>query len=147
MPLAFRGTAHPSPGCCDPDIANLNAAEVSLTDLGERGGVPVLYEHNSRSRIGRCDASWEGPNGELRVSGVITDSRIEASIRSGKTQGLSLGTDVVQDGTGHALYKKQQELSVCTEPRRSGCYIDHVDGRQVRRRRNASLGKDMRIPR
>ena len=56
-----------------------------------------MYEHNPKSKIGRCDASWEGPNGELIVSGVITNAHIEASIRSGKAQGLSLGTDVVQD--------------------------------------------------
>ena len=141
MPLAFRGTAHPAPGVADADIANLGAAEIALTDLGRKGGTQILYEHNSRDRIGRCDASWEGPNGELRVSGTITDPRVEQSIRNGMTQGLSLGTDVVSDSTGNALYKSQQELSVCTEPRRPGCYIDVVDGRQVRKRRNASLGK------
>ena len=123
------------------DIANLGAAEIALTDLGRKGGTQILYEHNSRDRIGRCDASWEGSNGELRVSGIITDARVEQSIRNGKTHGLSLGTDVVSDSTGNALYKSQQELSVCTEPRRPGCYIDVVDGKQIRKRRNASRGK------
>ena len=140
MVLSFRGTAHPAPGVSDPDIANLEAAEIALTDLGRRGGTQILYEHNSRDKIGRCDASWEGPNGELRVSGTITDARVEASIRNGRTQGLSLGTDVVSDVNGNALYKSQQELSVCTEPRRRGCYIDVVDGKNVRKRSNASKG-------
>lgn len=141
MVLHFRGTAHPPPGVSDPDIANLSAAELSLTDLGQRGGTPVLWEHNARDRIGRCSASWEGPNGELRVSGTITDPRIENSIRNGKSQGLSLGTDVVQDAQGNALYKSQQELSVCAEPRRPGCYIDVVDGKSVRKSRRFSAGK------
>ena len=120
MVLAFRGTAHPPPGMSDPDIANLSAAELSLTDLGRRGGVQLLFEHNSRDRIGRCEASWEGPKGELRVAGVIKDPRVEAAVRQGKSHGLSLGTDVVQDRGGRALYKEQQELSICNEPRRPG---------------------------
>lgn len=140
MVLSFRGTAHPPPGMSDPDIANLSAAELSLTDLGKRGGVPLLFEHNSRDRIGRCEASWEGPNGELRVAGVINDPRVEAQVRQGKNHGLSLGTDVVQDTGGRALYKDQQELSICNEPRRPGCYIDTVDGRSVRTRRRHSAG-------
>ena len=138
MVLAFRGTAHPPPGVADPDIANLNSAEISVTDVGRRGGIPLLWEHNNRDKIGRCEASWMGKNGELRVSGVITDSRIEAQVRAGKSQGLSLGTDVIQDSTGNALFKEQQELSVCGAPRRPGCYIDTVDGKQVRQSRQFS---------
>ena len=138
MVLQFRGTAHPPPGRSDPDVANLSAAELSLTDLGQRGGLPLLYEHNSNDRIGRCQASWEGPNGELRVVGVIDDARVEKTVRSGRTQGLSLGTDVVQDQGGRALFKDQQELSVCTQPRRPGCYIDTIDGKVVRHSRRFS---------
>ncbi len=132
MVLAFRGTAHPPPGHADPDVANLTSAEISVTDVGKRGGIPLLFEHNGRDKIGRCEASWMGRNGELRVSGVITDPRVESQVRSGKNQGLSLGTDVIQDTGGKALYKEQQELSVCGEPRRPGCYIDTVDGKQIR---------------
>ena len=140
MVLQFRGTAHPPPGVSDPDVANLSAAELSLTDLGKGGGLPVLYEHNAHDKVGHCQASWEGANGELRVAGVIDDPRIEKSIRSGRTQGLSLGTDVVQDEGGKALFKDQQELSVCSEPRRPGCFIDTVDGRTVRTKRRFSAG-------
>jgi hypothetical protein len=141
MVLNFRGTAHPPPGVSDPDIANLSAAELSLTDLGRRGGTVLLFEHNARDKIGRCSASWEGPNGELRVAGTITDHRVEKSIRNGQNQGLSLGTDVVQDSSGNVLYKSQQELSVCNEPRRPGCFIDTVDGKSVRKARRFSAGK------
>lgn len=96
MVLQFRGTAHPPPGRSDPDVANLSAAELSLTDLGQRGGLPLLYEHNSNDRIGRCQASWEGPNGELRVVGVIDDARIEQTVRSGRTQGTNCSTRTAQ---------------------------------------------------
>lgn len=140
MPLSFRGTAHPPPGSSDPDVANLTAAELSLTDLGRKGGVPLLFEHNSRDRIGRCEASWEGRNGELRVAGVINDPRVEAAVRNGRNCGLSLGTDVVQDMGGRALYKEQQELSICNEPRRPGCFIDTIDGLNVRHTRRFSAG-------
>ena len=88
----------------------------------------------------RCQASWEGPNGELRVAGYIDDPQTERSVRSGRNQGLSLGTDVVQDSQGTPLYKEQQELSVCNEPRRPGCYIDTVDGKSVRSKRRFSNG-------
>lgn len=141
MVLQFRGTAHPPPGASDPDVANLSAAEVGLTDLGRNGGLPLLFEHNAQRKVGYCQASWEGRNGELRVAGLITDPATEHSIRSGKNQGLSLGTDVVQDTSGRALYKEQQELSVCNEPRRPGCYIDTVDGKSVRQSRRFSAGK------
>jgi len=140
MVLEFRGTAHPPPGYSDPDIANLSAAEIGLTDLGSKGGAPLLYEHNGGHKIGHCLASWEGQNGELRVAGVVTDPEIERSIRRGGNQGLSLGTDVVQDIHGNALYKEQQELSVCQEPRRRGCYIDVLDGKSIRHSRRFSAG-------
>jgi hypothetical protein len=142
MVLQFRGTAHPPPGVSDPDIANLNAAELSITDLGRNGGLPLLFEHQSSRQIGYCQASWEGRNGELRVSGVVTDPTMERNIRSGNNQGLSLGTDVIHDvNSCRSLYKEQQELSVCSKPRRPGCYIDTIDGVSIRTNRKFSSGK------
>lgn len=140
MPLAFRGTAHPPPGWSGPDIANLSAAEIALTDMGKHGGAPLLFEHKAGQRIGTVHTSWEGPHGELRVAGTIHDPTTERSVRSGSNRGLSLGTDVIQDTTGHALFKEQQELSVCAEPRRPACYIDTIDGRRVRTTRKFSAG-------
>ena len=140
MVLAFRGTAHPPAGVSDPDVANLSSAEISVCDVGRRGGLPLLFEHNSRDKIGRCDASWRGVNGELRVSGVITDQRVEDQVRNGKNHGLSLGTDVIQDTAGNAFYREQQELSVCEQPRRPGCFIDTVDGKQIRTTKRFSVG-------
>ena len=140
MVLEFRGCAHPPPGLSADDAANLSAAEIGLTNLGRKGGAPLLFEHDQRRKIGHCLASWEGKDGELRVAGVVSDPAVERSIRNGSNQGLSLGTDVVQDRSGTALYKEQQELSVCAEPRRPRCYIDTVDGKQVRHRRLFSAG-------
>ena len=140
MVLHFRGCAHPPPGVSDPDVANLSAAEIGLTNLGRKGGAPLLFEHNPKQKVGKCLASWEGKNGELRVAGVVNDPEIERKIRNGSAQGLSLGTDVVQDVHGNALYKEQQELSICAEPRRPRCYVDTIDGKQVRRSQNFSKG-------
>lgn len=140
MVLQFRGVAHPPPGHSDPDIANLSAAEIGLTNLGEKGGAPLLFEHDAGRKVGHCLASWEGRNGELRVAGVVTDPTIERSMRSGANHGLSLGTDVVSDVQGNALYKQQSELSVCHEPRRPGCFVDVIDGKSVRKNRRFSAG-------
>ena len=75
------------------------------------------------------------------MAGRIDNPEIERSIRSGRNHGLSLGTDVISDMAGNTLVKSQQELSVCQEPRRRGCYIDSIDGRDVRKRKNFSAGK------
>ena len=47
-------------------------------------------------------------------------------------RGLSLGTGVILDHAGNAMGRTQDELSLCVEPKRAGCYIDSVDGRDVR---------------
>lgn len=143
MVLHFRGTCHPPPGVSDPDIANLSAAELGLTQLGSGTGTDLLFEHDPSKRIGHCLTSWEGHNGELRVAGVVTDRQTEASMRRGANRGLSLGTDVVQDTDGNALFKGQRELSVCQEPRRPGCYVDTLDGKSVLKKRRFSAGARM----
>ena len=141
MPLSFRGVAHPRPGVAEADCANLSAAEIGTTKLE---GTPLLFEHDSGAQIGHCLASWEGMRGELRVAGVVTNETVAHSIRSGKTTGLSLGTDCLSDGSGTVLVKQQAELSVCAEPRRPGCYIDTVDSKKVRHRSNFSKGAGAR---
>tara|TARA_B100001109_G_C18861069_1_gene474002 strand:- start:962 stop:1396 length:435 start_codon:yes stop_codon:yes gene_type:complete len=138
MVLTFRGTAHPAPGLSEPDVANLSAAEIATTDLT---GKPLLFEHSAGHKVGLCQASWEGRDGSLRVQGIVNDPAVERSMRAGKHQGLSLGTDVVQDLSGNSLYKGQAELSVCDEPRRPFCYVDTIDGKDTRRRRRFSAGE------
>ena len=88
MVLHFRGTAHPPAGISSPNISNLTDVEVSLTDVSNNGGIPLLYEHNEASKIGQCEASWQGTKGELRVSGRIDDASIEKAVRSGSNRVL-----------------------------------------------------------
>ena len=131
--LQFRGVAHPPPKRGGRECAaDLNAAEIGTTNLGRKGGTPLLVEHDHCARAGRVLASWEGLNGELRVAGVVDDASMAQTVRSGGMRGLSLGTGVTMDTDGNDHMRTQDELSLCTEPRRAGCYIDTLDGRPVR---------------
>mgnify|MGYP001193609256 FL=1 len=134
MPLHFKGSAHPPPrrDGTRGNVADLNAAEIATTQLGRGGGTAVLVEHDHSNRVGRVTSSWEGNNGSLRVSGIVTDPDAERAVRDGTMRGLSLGTSVLQDGSGQRLISIQDELSICEMPRRGGCWIDEVDGRSVR---------------
>lgn len=132
MPLTFSGVAHPPPGKQRGNVADLSRAEISTTNMGRNGGTDLLLEHDHGARVGTVHASWEGRNGELRVLGVVNDAAAAASVRSGATRGLSLGTGVVSDASGATLMRTQDELSICEEPRRGGCFIDQIDGKSVR---------------
>ena len=137
-PLRFRGVAHPPPARKRGNIADLSAAEihelekVESRNLGHNGGTDVLVEHDHSSRVGSVTGSWQGRNGELRVSGEIRDPKAIELVRAGQLRGLSLGTGVTQTTTGQALMRTQDELSICDAPRRGGCYIDTIDGCSVR---------------
>jgi len=74
----------------------------------------------------------------LRVSGTIRDPEAEALVRTGSMRGLSLGTSVIQAENGARVVSMQDELSICAEPRRLGCYIDSIGGKSVRRTVRAS---------
>ncbi len=89
-------------------------------------------EHDHASKIGSVTSSWRGPDGSLRVSGVVNDANAIKSVRDGSTRGLSLGTSVITDEEGTRLMVKHDELSVCERPARAGCYIDSVNGKSVR---------------
>ncbi len=138
--LHFRGVAHPPParGGKRDNIADLSGAEIHELErdpkrnLGSGAGTDVLVEHDHAARVGRVTSSWEGPRGELRVSGVVSDAAAIAEIKRGNLRGLSLGTGVLQSIDGKALKRDQEEISLCDAPRRSGCYIDHLDGVCVR---------------
>ena len=140
MPLHFKGVAHPPPRRDGKrsNAADLNAAEISTTNLGRSGGTQLLVEHDHSNRIGKVTSSWEGRDGSLKVSGIVNDAEAERAVRNGSMRGLSLGTSVIQDGTGARLMTVQDELSICEEPRRGGCWIDEVDGRAVRSLHRAS---------
>jgi hypothetical protein len=140
MVLAFKGVAHPPPrrDGSRSNQADMSAAEIATTQLGRNGGTALLVEHDHANRVGRVTSSWEGRDGSLKVSGVVTDADAERAVRSGDMRGLSLGTSVMQTGSGQRLMIMQDELSICEEPRRMGCWIDEVDGRSVRTVNRAS---------
>lgn len=136
MTFEIRGVAHPPPsqgGREDP--ADLTAAEMNCQRLAGR---PLLNEHQGGERVGTCLTSWEGQHGELRISAAVSDPKMQKQILNGSMRGLSLGTDMVGSVDGKVLYRGQAELSVCEQGRRSGTWIDTINGKNVYKRRNAS---------
>jgi hypothetical protein len=132
MSVNFTGTAHPPAGKVRKTNADLNRAEIATTNLGKGGGTQLLLEHDHSNQVGMVTSSWEGRDGSLRVSGVVTDPDAVSSVNGGSTRGLSLGTSVLTDTDGKRLVVAHDELSVCVEPARAGCYIDTVNGQTVR---------------
>ena len=136
MPLVFKGIAHPAPSRKGRgNQADLSAAEIATTNMGKRGGTSLLMEHDHAERVGTVLASWEGRGGQLMVQGVVHDEDAIRSVRTGATRGLSLGTSVhsrMAGGQKDRLMATQDELSLCEEPRRGGCYITDIDGTSVR---------------
>ena len=140
--LSFKGVAHP-PARADgkrDHNADLSSAEISTTNLGRRGGTDLLYEHNHGDRVGHVTSSWRGPRGELRVSGIVHDEKMIERVKSGHSRGLSLGSSVISDMAGERVMAMQDELSLCVEPRRGGCYVDEIDGKRVLQAHRASIG-------
>jgi hypothetical protein len=74
------------------------------------------------------------------VQGVVNDGDAAASVMDGSMRGLSLGTGVTYNASGRPCLRSQDELSLCVEPRRGGCYIDEIDGRSVRTTATFSSG-------
>ena len=127
--IQIRGTAHPPPprlGRHNP--ADLSRAEIASTNISGR---PLLNEHDSGARVGTCLASWQGLDGSLRIAANVEDPAVIQQVRAGELRGLSLGTDMILDEGGGVLFRNQAELSVCEEGRRSGTWIDSIDGRAV----------------
>ena len=140
--LSFKGIAHPAAredGQRDHS-ADMSSGEITATNLGRRGGTDLLYEHNHADRVGHVTSSWRGVGGELRVSGVVHDKKMIERMRSGHSRGLSLGSSVTTDMDGARVMATQDELSLCVEPRRGGCYVDEIDGKRVLRSHRASAG-------
>ena len=132
-PLQFVGTAHPPAKKRRDHPADLSEAEITVSNLGSRYGkgesTPILVEHEG-DPVGKIISSYKAPSGSLRVLGTIHDERAKKLVRDGKMLGLSLGTDVIhRDGEeDNPVVRSVQELSICVEPRRRGCYISQVDG-------------------
>lgn len=132
--INFKGVAHPPPRRDGKrkNVADLNRAEISTANMGARGGTQMLVEHDhGGGQVGVVTSSWEGPNGELRVSGHIAESRAAQAVRNGSMRELSLGTSVHSDENGRVLMRTHDELSLCAQAARPGCIITDVDGKQV----------------
>lgn len=140
--MQIRGVAHPAPGSHRENSADLNAAEIGLTDLTGR---PLLDEHNRGQKVGTCIASWEGKDGSLRVAATVDNPSMQKRIANGSMRGLSLGTDVVSTTDDNVLYRGQAELSVCSEGRRAGTWIDTINGKNVYRTHRASKRMPLQI--
>lgn len=91
--MRIEGTAHPPPGTRGGlGAADMCAAEIRAEDMG---GQPLLEEHDRAREKGQCIASWAGVDGSLRVEAVVTDPDLKQKIRTGKSRGLSLGTEMI----------------------------------------------------
>ena len=134
--VGFKGIAHPPPRRDGKrsNMADLNAAEISMSRAGARGlpGRPVLVEHDpAGGQVGMVLTSWEGPSGELRVEGVVNDPVAAGLVQSGQMRELSLGTSVHSEENGRVLMRTHDELSICAKAARPGCIITEIDGKQV----------------
>lgn len=136
-PFHFVGTAHPPASLERKHPADLNSAEIMSSNLGNRGRrgetTPILVEHEGEP-VGEVLSSFHGPTGSLRVLGSLTDERAKKMVSDGTMLGLSLGTDVVHrpGEDDRPLTRSVQELSLCVEPLRKGCYISEANGQRVR---------------
>ena len=134
MVATFKGIAHPPPRRDGKrnNIADLSRAEIITANMGRRGGTQMLVEHDhSNGQVGRVLASWEGPNGELRVQGVIDNPDAERAMRSGAMRELSLGTSVHSEADGNVLMRTNDELSLCERAARPGCIVTDIDNKRV----------------
>jgi len=132
--VEFKGIAHPPPRRDGKrgNVADLSSVEISTANMGARGGTQMLVEHDhANGKVGTVLSSWEGPNGELRVSGRIEDDSSVRAVKNGSMRELSLGTSVHSDENGKVLMRTNDELSLCERAARPGCIVTEINGKQV----------------
>ena len=132
--MNFKGIAHPPPRRDGKrgNPADLNRAEISTANMGSRGGIPMLVEHDhAGGQVGRVLSSWEGPDGSLRVQGQIDDSSAASAVHGGSMRELSLGTSVHSTDDGRVLMRTHDELSICAKAARPGCIVTEINGKPV----------------
>ena len=126
-PLAIRGVAHPAPprGGMRSNRADLTRAEIDTTNLA---GKPLLCEHDHSDRVGTVLASWRGSDGSLRIAANVEQEAAIAQVKRGEMRGLSLGTSMILGEDGNVAFRGQDELSICSEGKRPGTWIDTMNG-------------------
>ena len=132
--VEFKGIAHPPPRRDGKrnNVADLSRAEIATANMGARGGTQMLVEHDhANGKVGTVTSSWEGPRGELRVSGVIDDPTAARAMKKGSMRELSLGTSVHSEENGRVLMRTNDELSLCEKAARPGCIVTEINGKQV----------------
>ena len=132
--LQFQGVAHPPPEQCCSHEADLNRTEMETVRLGD-SATPLLVEHGGKA-VGAVEHSWTGPRGELLVGGRVDDPQAAERVRRGDMRGLSLGMSVIdRERKGDSADKARfvNELSLCKQPARGGCFINAIDGKRVLR--------------
>ena len=104
----------------------MSAGEIATANLGLSGDAAAVRTRPRPARRAR-HIVVEGPRGELRVSGVVTDPQTERDVRSGQTRGLA--RDERDHGRGgQRIHAQTDELSLCAELRRGGCYVTELEG-------------------
>ena len=109
-------------------------------NMGSKGlqceTTPVLVDHGTTNRhggqaVGHVLSSYRGADGSFKILGRIHDPDVQAQVRSGEMRGLSLRTQALQDANGNVLNRQIEEVSVCEQPRRPGCWIEEIDDKRV----------------
>lgn len=130
--MYIDGVCHPPAHAMknDSNLDNLSAGDIITEDL-EGCNVPILVEHEG-SPVGKVLATYRGGDNSLRMFGQIHDKSVQNRVSSGDLVGLSIGSilQTVDSGSNKTSVRSRRcnEISVCKDPRRYGCYIDKVNG-------------------
>lgn len=132
-PLLFEGIVHPPPRP-DQAKADLDEADIQSWDLGARPNTyaqtRLLVEHTG-DPVGSVLASWQGPDGSMRVCGSVRDDSVCDLVREGVLRGLSLGQGMYDFGQKALPLRLIDEVSLCAEGARPGTWITRINGDQV----------------
>ena len=134
-PLRIVGRIHPpasSDGLQEPD--DLTAAEIRM--YSKRGlntatdgsrPLPILVEHEGGS-VGSVLTSWQAADGSLKMAATISDPDAKRMVQNGQMRGLSIGSSLHHKGNSaeQKLLQTLDEVSVCANPRRPGCWIESI---------------------
>lgn len=134
--MYIDGVCHPPAHTMkgDNNLDNLTAGDIISEDL-EGCNVPILVEHEG-GPVGEVLATYRGSDNSLRMFGQINDDDAKSRINSGELIGLSIGSvlQTKEEGRNKTSVRSRRcnEISICKDPRRHGCFIDKIDGKSNR---------------